>query len=127
MNPQPKIVPIVLANFDLLPEYTEYKCQIMPPFQMSDYGINDPKDIRIDQVVQTINRRYKKWVKKLCVAGKKILNKKLRSYSGEVNKKQLQNLIVFYGSSTIRLWERLQKDFPDYHTLNLASLWWGIY
>ena len=120
MNPQPKIVPIVLANFDLLPEYTEYKCQIMPPFQMSDYGINDPKDIRIGQVVQTINRRYKKWVKKLCVTGENFELEIAVLQRRSEQKKQLQNLIVFYGSSTIRLWERLQKDFPDYHTLNLG-------
>ena len=120
MNPQPKIVPIVLANFDLLPEDTDYKCQIMPPFQMSDYGINDPKDIRIDQVVQTINRRYKKWVKKLCVAGENFEQEIAVLQRRSEQKKQLQNLIVFYGSSTIRLWERLQKDFPDHHTLNLG-------
>ena len=67
MNPQPKIVPIVLANFDSLPEDVDYKCQIMPPFRMSDFGIYDPKDVRLNQVVKTINQRYKKWVKKLCI------------------------------------------------------------
>ena len=39
MNPQPKIVPIVLANFDQLPNDVAYKCKIMQPFRMSDYGI----------------------------------------------------------------------------------------
>ena len=70
MNPQPKIVPIVLANFDLLPKDVEYKCKIMEPFRMSDYGIFDPKDPMIDEVVKTIKLKYQKWVKKLCVADK---------------------------------------------------------
>ncbi len=120
MNPQPKIVPIVLVNFDLLPEDANYKCQIMRPFRMSDYGIHDPKDIRINKVIDKINWRYKKWVKKLYVEdenfGQEIAVLKRRS----IQKQQQQNLVVFYGSSTIRLWDQLQKDFPDHHTLNLG-------
>ena len=120
MNPQPKIVPIVLVNFDSLPEDANYKCQIMQPFRMSDYGIHDPKDIRMNKVVDKINWRYKKWVKKLYVEdenfGQEIAVLKRRS----IQKQQQQNLVVFYGSSTIRLWDQLQKDFPDHHTLNLG-------
>lgn len=120
MNPQPKIVPIVLANFDFLPKDVDYKCQIMPPFRMSDYGIHNPKDVRMNKVVEIINRRYKKWVKRLCVSDKnfelEITILKRRS----VQKQQQQNLVVFYGSSTIRLWNRLQKDFPTHNTLNLG-------
>ena len=29
-------------------------------------------------------------------------------------------MIVFYGSSSIRLWSQLNKDFPTYETLNLG-------
>ena len=120
MNPQPKIVPIVLVNFDSLPEDANYKCQIMQPFRMSDYGIHDPKDIRMNKAVDKINWLYKKWVKKLYVEdenfGQEIAVLKRRS----IQKQQQQNLVVFYGSSTIRLWDQLQKDFPDHHTLNLG-------
>ena len=120
MNPQPKIVPIVLVNFDSLPEDANYKCQIMQPFRMSDYGIHDPKDIRMNKAVDKINWLYKKWVKKLYVEdenfGQEIAVLKRRS----IQKQQHQNLVVFYGSSTIRLWDKLQKDFPDHHTLNLG-------
>ena len=120
MNPQPKIVPIVLANFDSLPGDADYKCQIMPPFRMSDYGIHDPKDVRLNQVVETINRRYKKWVKKLCVPDENFEKEIAVLQRRSAKKKQQQNLIVFYGSSTIRLWDQLQKDFPAHHTLNLG-------
>lgn len=34
--------------------------------------------------------------------------------------KKHQNPVVFYGSSSIRLWTDLQKDFPDFEILNLA-------
>ena len=120
MNPQPKIVPIVLANFDSLPEDADYKCQIMPPFRMSDYGIHDPKDVRMNQVVETINRRYKKWVKKLCIPDENFEQEIAVLQRRSAQKQQEQNLIVFYGSSTIRLWDRLQKDFPAHQTLNLG-------
>ena len=43
MNPQPKIVPVVLANFDQLPKDVAYKCKIMQSFRMSDYGFLTPK------------------------------------------------------------------------------------
>jgi len=120
MNPQPKIVPIVLANFDSLPEDANYKCQIMPPFRMSDYGIDDPKDVRMNQVVKTINGRYKKWVKKLCASDENF-NQEIAVLKRKSEQKlQKQNLIIFYGSSTIRLWNTLQKDFPTHQTLNLG-------
>jgi lysophospholipase L1-like esterase/1-acyl-sn-glycerol-3-phosphate acyltransferase len=119
MNPQPMIVPIVLANFDSLPENADYKCQIMPPFRMSDYGIHDPKDVRMNQVVETINRQYKKWVKKLCIPDENF-EQEIAVLQRRSAQKQQKNLVVFYGSSTIRLWDRLQKDFPAHHTLNLG-------
>lgn len=120
MSPQPKIVPIVLANFDFLPKYSDYKCQIMPPFQMSDFGINNPKDIRINEVVEKINRQYKKWVKKLCVSDENFEKEIAVLKRKSKEKKSKNNLIVFYGSSSIRLWSQLNKDFPTYETLNLG-------
>ncbi len=120
MNPQPKIVPIVLANFESLPEYADYKCQIMPPFRMSDYGIYDPKDARMDQVVKTINQQYKKWVRKLCVADQNFEQEITVLQNRSAQKQQQENLVVFYGSSSIRLWDHLQQDFPAHHTLNLG-------
>ena len=120
MNPQPKIVPIVLANFDLLPEQANYKCQIMPPFRMSDFGIHNPKDVGIDQVVNTINRRYKTWVQKLCVEDQNFEQEIAVLQRRSAQKQRQENLVVFYGSSSIRLWGHLQQDFPSYNTLNLG-------
>ena len=119
MNPQPKIVPIVLANFDLLPKDVEYKCKIMEPFRMSDYGIFDPKDPMIDEVVKTIKLRYQKWVKKLCVADQNFEQEITVLKRRSVQKAQQNDLIVFYGSSSIRLWD-LKQDFPFLNTLNLG-------
>ena len=119
MNPQPKIVPVVLANFDQLPKDVAYKCKIMQSFRMSDYGIFDPKDSSINQVVETINRRYQRWVKKLCAAGQNFEEEITVLQRRAAQKTQQNDLIVFYGSSSIRLWD-LQQDFPSLNTLNLG-------
>ncbi len=119
MNPQPKIVPIVLANFDQLPKDVEYKCKIMQPFRMSDYGIFDPKNPLIVKVVETINRRYQRWVKRLCDADQNFEQEIAVLQRRAAQKTQQNDLIVFYGSSSIRLWD-LQQDFPSLNTLNLG-------
>ena len=120
LKPQPKIVPVVLVNFDRLPKDVKYKCKIMKPFQMSDYGIFDPKDPSIDAAVEKINQRYQKWVKKLCIKDENFEQEIAVLKRRSVKKSQQQNLVVFYGSSTIRLWCQLQKDFPAHNTLNLG-------
>ena len=35
-------------------------------------------------------------------------------------KKHQKDLLVFYGSSTIRLWKNVKQDFPAWNTLNLG-------
>ena len=119
MNPQPKIVPIVLANFDQLPNDVAYKCKIMQPFRMSDYGIFDPKNPSIVEVVESINRRYQRWVKKLCDDDQNFEQEIAVLQRRAAQKTQQNDLIVFYGSSSIRLWD-LQQDFPSLNTLNLG-------
>ena len=48
----------------------------MEPFRMSDYGIFDPKDPMIDEVVKTIKLKYQKSGLKSYVLQIKISNKK---------------------------------------------------
>ena len=62
---QPKIVPIIMANFDKLVSESTYKCEIMKPFKMSDYGIYDGDDPRLIEFVKDYNKQYKSWVKNL--------------------------------------------------------------
>ena len=120
LKPQPKIVPIIMANFDKLLSETTYKCEIMKPFKMSDHGINDENDPKLVDFVKDYNEQYKNWVKDLI---REDLNfegelKKLKKLVS--NKKETNNQLVFYGSSTIRLWERLASDFSDFNTINLG-------
>lgn len=117
---EPKIVPLVMANFDMLPHETTYKCQIMPPFKMSDYGITDSNDPELPDVVAKINNQYKAWVKELCLEDKNFEREIITLKKRIDQKKNKEDLVVFYGSSTIRLWSQLETDLPEYNTLNLG-------
>ena len=120
MNPQPLIVPLVMANFDKLASQDTYKCEIKPPFKMRDLGITDNNDVALPRVVTHLNQQYKHWVSDL-------LTEEM-GFESEISEleKQIKNiktsddLVVFYGSSTIRLWNSLQDDFSYTNTLNLG-------
>ena len=54
-----------MANFDKLLSQSTYKCEIMKPFKMSDYGIYEDDDPRLVEFVKDYNKQYKTWVKNL--------------------------------------------------------------
>ena len=120
MKKQPKIVPLVMVDFDKLPNKATYKCQIMPAFTMADYGIYDSDDPRLGEVVKKINTKYKYWVQKLRLEEENfeaeiaVLKKKVEQLETH------QALTVFYGSSTIRLWKNMAQDLAPHKTLNLG-------
>lgn len=120
MHPQTKIVPLVMVDFDKLPNDATYKCQIMPPFTMRDYGIESADDPRLSVVVNKINKKYKGWVQKLGVE-EEHFEREIAVLKRKVTQlKNKEELTVFYGSSTIRLWKNLAQDLPMLNTLNLG-------
>ena len=120
LNRQPKIVPLALANFDRLPQETTYKLQVMPPFKMSDYGITSSKNPKIIEVTETLNISYKSWVDNLSIDDKNFkVEIELLKQKSQAKQNQ-KDLIVFFGSSTIRLWSNLERDFPKHNVLNLG-------
>ena len=120
LKPQPKIVPLVLVNFDGLPQKTTYKLQVMPPFKMSDYGITSSKDPKIIEVAEALNSSYRTWVDDLSIDDKDFrVEIELLEQKSQAKQNQ-KDLIVFYGSSTIRLWSTLERDFPKHNVLNLG-------
>ena len=120
LKPQPKIVPIIMANFDKLLSETTYKCEIMKPFKMGDHGINDENDPKLVDFVKDYNDQYKNWVKDLIREDLKFEGELKKLKKMVKNKKETNNQLVFYGSSTIRLWQRLASDFSNFNTINLG-------
>ena len=92
----------------------------MKPFKMSDYGIYEDDDPRLVEFVKDYNKQYKTWVKNLISedlnfeAELKDLKKLI------IQKKEIANQLVFYGSSTIRLWENIESDFSGFNSINLG-------
>jgi lysophospholipase L1-like esterase len=120
MKKQPKIVPLVMVDFDKLPHKATYKCQIMPAFTMADYGIYDPNDPRLGEVVEKINKKYKNWVQKLRVE-EEHFEREIAVLKRKVDQLETQEAqTVFYGSSTIRLWKNMAQDLAPHQTLNLG-------
>ena len=117
---QPLVVPIVMANFDKLPSEAPFKCQIMPPFRMSDFGVISSDSDALSGAVHSINQQYKQWVKDLSVEDKNFAREIAVLKNRIAQKKNKSDLFVFYGSSTIRLWKNLDLDFPNLNTLNLG-------
>lgn len=120
VKPEPKIVPVVMANFDKLLSKSLYKCEIMRPFKMSDHGIYGPNDPKLLSFIEGFNDKYKRWVKNLIIED---LNFELEIQNLEKsieNQKDLIDPIVFYGSSTIRLWKGMKNDFNGLNVINLG-------
>ena len=120
VKPEPKIVPVVMANFDKLLSKSLYKCEIMKPFKMSDHGIYGPNDPKLLSFIEGFNDKYKRWVKNLIIED---LNFELEIQNLEKsieNQKDLIDPIVFYGSSTIRLWKGMKNDFSGLNVINLG-------
>lgn len=120
MQPQPKIVPVVMVNFDKVLSKNMAKCEILKPFKMSDYGIKDANDPEIVSFAKTFNIKYKNYVKSLLLDDL-TFEKELAILDELVSKNNYsKNQLVFYGSSTIRLWERLNTKFIKYNKINLG-------
>ena len=120
LKPQPKIVPIVMANFDKLLSESTYKCEIMKPFKMSDYGIYEGDDPTLVKFVKDYNKQYKTWVKNLILEDLNF-EAELEKLKKLVNqKKEVANQLIFYGSSTIRLWRNIESDFSGFNSINLG-------
>ena len=120
MDPQPLIVPLVMANFDQLASKAVYRCEIKPPFKMSDLGITNHQDPNFPKAVEHLNEQYKLWVKELR-SSEDDFESEITALEARIqNHKNKDDLVVFYGSSTLRLWKELKQDFPSMNTLNLG-------
>ena len=107
----PLIVPLVMVNFDYLHSETTYRCEIKKPFRLST-KINDFENKKeLNDFVISFQKEYSQWIDSLRKATSnheaeiKLLIEKKKKHS------QKENLIVFYGSSTFRLWKNIENDF----------------
>ena len=116
----PLIVPLVMVNFDYLHSETTYRCEIKKPFRLSS-KINDFENKKeLNDFVISFQEEYSQWIDDLRKATsdyeaeiKLLIEKKNKHF-------QRKNLIVFYGSSTFRLWDKIENDFSPFNILNFG-------
>ena len=114
----PLVVPLVMTNFDKLNSETIYRCEIKKPFRLSSLVDDYDDRKKLDDFLINLNSNYQNWVNNLRKFSegfdqeiKKLIFKKDKLLSKK-------NLIVFYGSSSFRLWNSLNEDFKSYNVLN---------
>ena len=110
------VVPIVTLNFDKLASKSIFKCEIKKPIIYKSNLSN--RDIEIES--SRLNEKYKSWVNKMKLYDHDFSFEIKNLLSKVEENKKMEAPIIFYGSSTIRLWKSLNEDFKDVDVINLG-------
>jgi len=110
------VVPIVTLNFDKLASKSIFKCEIKKPIKYMSNLSNS--DIEIES--SKLNKKYKSWVNKMKLYDHDFSFEIKNLLSKVEENKKMEAPIIFYGSSTIRLWKSLNEDFKDVDVINLG-------
>ena len=110
------VVPIVTLNFDKLASKSIFKCEIKKPIEYKSNLSNN--DIEIES--SKLNKKYKSWVNKMKLYDHDFSFEIKNLLSKVEENKNMEAPIIFYGSSTIRLWKSLNEDFKDVDLINLG-------
>ena len=110
------VVPIVTLNFDKLASKSIFKCEIKKPITYKN--ILTKNDIEIES--HKLNKKYKSWVNKMKLYDHDFSFEIKNLLSKVEENKKMEAPIIFYGSSTIRLWKSLNEDFKDVDVINLG-------
>ena len=110
------VVPIVTLNFDKLASKSIFKCEIKKPIIYKSNLSNS--DIEIES--SKLNKKYKSWVNKMKLYDHDFSFEIKNLLSKVEENKKMESPIIFYGSSTIRLWKSLNEDFKDVDVINLG-------
>ncbi len=151
IDPEPFIVPIVVANFDKRLNRNVFSLIIKEPFKLSEL-VDKPQENKdsLAHFLDKLQYKYKGYVQEAVELADRTASTKInlklfesvkedsRVYSKtnmaidelmfEGNVKLLERRrvgtkkypVVFYGSSSLRLWETLEQDLPGHDILNLA-------
>ena len=110
------VVPIVTLNFDKLASKSIFKCEIKKPIKYKSILSN--RDIEIES--HKLNKKFKSWVNKMKLYDSDFSHEIKKLLLKAEDNKKIEAPIIFYGSSTIRLWKSLNKDFKNLKVINLG-------
>lgn len=135
-DPEPYIVPCVMVNFDHRIGKSLYYCNIKRPFKLSEKVPSK----KIEDLVRFVNeyqKKYRTWVQEAIIRAENLFNAPTGSddlqeppeiWRNEIKRLRRrvlklddqENLIAFYGSSSIRLWVNMQRDLAPKNVVNLG-------
>ena len=136
LEKEPLIVPVVMVNFDHRIGKSLLYCKIEEPFLMSEQ-LTSKNDEAIYSFVQDYQKKYTVAVEKainradelfLSPSGIQdneeppaIWRNEIRRLKQRIAKLETQeNLIAFYGSSSVRLWVHMRRDMSPFNVVNLG-------
>lgn len=133
--PEPYIVPLVLANFDKRISNGPLYCKILQPFKLSETLPNKDMD-SLAKFVRYYQESYKNYVDQARKRAEELLMAPVSTISEEppeiwrneikrlkrrvATLKEKEDLIIFYGSSSVRLWVSMKKDLEPFNVMNLG-------
>ena len=125
LEKEPYIVPIVMANFDKRISEYKYACRVNKPFKLSEkmaeYGVVDLK-----KFLRKFEGEYREEIRKLIDdtasenSAQTLFEDEVKTLKQRLSTLKENDTTVFYGSSTIRLWESLEKDLEERNAINLG-------
>ena len=144
LDPEPVIVPIALANFDKSIRDSVFAAVVKPPIRVSDYVSDLSNPAELDGFLADYRKDFRRYVEEAealasdarrnssaparALSNLARLNKLETEFSDDVFELEqrvaavtvIADPIVFFGSSSFRLWERLSDDLDIPDALNLG-------
>tara|TARA_R110000764_G_scaffold40951_2_gene91667 strand:+ start:2451 stop:5033 length:2583 start_codon:yes stop_codon:yes gene_type:complete len=134
--PEPYIIPVVMVNFDHRIGKSLYYCAIKEPFKLSE-KVPSRNNADLYAFVQQYENNYKGYVQtaikraeqlNVSSSGADSLEEppaiwcnEIKRLKRRVDKLETQeNLIAFYGSSSVRLWVNMKRDLSPFNVVNLG-------
>nr|WP_297782963.1 cyclic nucleotide-binding domain-containing protein [uncultured Allomuricauda sp.] len=134
MENEPYIVPIVLANFDRRISVGLFYCKIHQPFKLSEKLSETDSNLYdfvkgyqhtyagyVEDARRQAEELYMKPAPMVMEEPPEIWRNEIKRLKRRVRTLENQNdLIIFYGSSSVRLWVGMKKDLAPFNVLNLG-------
>jgi len=135
-EPEPYIVPVVMVNFDYRIGKSLYYCAIKEPFLLSN-KVSSKSNADLYVFMEEYQKEYTSYVlaaieraERLNISSSGADNLKdppaiwcneIKRLKRRVAKLPTQeNLIAFYGSSSVRLWVNMKRDLNPFNVVNLG-------
>ncbi|MEP2281185.1 GDSL-type esterase/lipase family protein [Maribacter sp.] len=134
--PEPYIVPVVMVNFDHRIGKSLYYCAIKEPFLLSD-KVPFKSNEDLYTFMEEYQKEYTSYVQEaidraeqlnISSSGADSLEEPPAIWCNEIKrlKRRIaklptqENLIAFYGSSSVRLWVNMKRDLKPFNVVNLG-------